>query len=110
MGHADKWHPEFSTAIGISYALMCLKHLCEAQEILVSVLILQQSHSVSVTSTVPMELSEPIDYEDFVKKNQSLLEGSPQKDLLLFPEDDVTVTTLPRKLRTVDVPVPGAAK
>ena len=75
-----------------------------------SVLILQQSHSVSVTSTVPMELSEPIDYEDFVKKNQSLLEGSPQKDLLLFPEDDVTVTTLPRKLRTVDVPVPGAAK
>ena len=65
---------------------------------------------MSVTSTVPLELSEPIDYEDFVKKNLSLLEGSTQKDLLLFPEDDVTVTTLPRKLRTVDVPVPGAAK
>ena len=65
---------------------------------------------MSVTSTVPMELNEPIDYEDFVKKNQSMLEGEPLRDLVLFPEDDVTVTTLPRKLRTVDVPVPGSAK
>lgn len=69
-----------------------------------------QSHSVSVTSTVPMELSEPIDYEDFVKKNQGILDGFSQKDLVLFPEDDVTVTTLPRKFRTVEIPVPGPAK
>ena len=65
---------------------------------------------MSITSTVPMELCEPIDYEDFIKKSQSLLETAPQKDLVLFPEDDVTVTTLPRKLRTVDIPVPGSAK
>lgn len=57
-----------------------------------------------------MELSEPIDYEDFVKKNQSLLEGFSHKDLFLFPEDDVTVTTLPRKFRTIELPVPGPAK
>ena len=57
-----------------------------------------------------MELSEPIDYETFVKKNQSMLEGTSQKDLVLFPEDDVTVTTLPRKFRTVEIPVPGPAK
>ena len=63
-----------------------------------------------MTSTVPIELCEPIDYEDFVKKSQGLLESSPQKDLVLFPEDDVTVTTLPRKLRTVEIPVPGSAK
>ena len=72
--------------------------------------IIMQSHSVSVSSTVPMELSEPIDYEDFVKKSQGLLEGLSQKDLVLFPEDDVTVTTLPRKFRTVEIPVPGPAK
>lgn len=65
---------------------------------------------MSVTSTVPMELSEPIDYEDFVKKNQGLLEGASQRDLVLFPEDDVTVTTLPHKFRTVDIPVPGTVK
>lgn len=69
-----------------------------------------QSHSVSVTSTVPMELSEPIDYEDFVKKNQGVLDGFSQKDLVVFPEDDVTVTTLPRRFRTVEIPVPGPAK
>lgn len=65
---------------------------------------------MSVTSTVPMELSEPIDYEDFVKKSQGMLEGESQRDLVLFPEDDVTVTTLPRKFRTVDIPVPGTVK
>ena len=65
---------------------------------------------MSVTSTVPMELSEPIDYEDFVKKSQGLFEGMSQRDLVLFPEDDVTVTTLPRKFRTVDIPVPGPVK
>ena len=63
-----------------------------------------------MASTVPMELSEPIDYEDFVKKNQSHLESFSQRDLVLFPEDDVTVTTLPRKFRTVEIPVPGPAK
>ena len=57
-----------------------------------------------------MELSEPIDYEDFVKKNQSLLEGAAQRDLVLFPEDDITVTTLSRKFRTVEIPVPGTVK
>ena len=57
-----------------------------------------------------MELSEPIDYEDFVKKNQGVLDGISHKDLVVFPEDDVTVTTLPRKFRTVEIPVPGPAK
>lgn len=57
-----------------------------------------------------MEMSEPVDYEDFVKKNQSMLEGCSQRDLVMFPEDDVTVTTLPRKFRTVEIPVPGPAK
>ena len=65
---------------------------------------------MSVSSTVPMELSESIDYEDFVKKNQSLLEGAAQRDLVLFPEDDITVTTLSRKFRTVEIPVPGTVK
>lgn len=40
----------------------------------------------------------------------SLLESSPLKDMLLFPEDDISVTTLQRKFRTVEIPVPGPAK
>ena len=65
---------------------------------------------MSMISTVPMELSEPIDYEDFVKKSQGMLEGVSQRDLVLFPEDDVAVMTLPRKFRTIEIPVPGPVK
>lgn len=57
-----------------------------------------------------MDVTEPINYEKFVKENISLLETHPQKDILLFPDDDVAVTTLARKFRTVETPVPGAAK
>ena len=57
-----------------------------------------------------MELPEPIDYEKFVKENLSLIDSHPQREMLLFPEDDVTTTTVGRKFRTVEVPVPGQAK
>lgn len=53
---------------------------------------------------------DPIDYEKFIKENLSMLESSPLKELLLFPEDDISVTTLQRKFRTVEIPVPGPAK
>jgi len=36
--------------------------------------------------------------------------ADPETHLLLFPEDDVEVFTVPRTYRTVEVPVPGAAK
>lgn len=57
-----------------------------------------------------MELVDPIDYEKFIQENAGIIESDSQKDMLLFPEDDVTVTTLPRKFRTVEIPVPGPAK
>ena len=57
-----------------------------------------------------MELVDPIDYERFLLENQALLEGQPHKELLSFPDDDVSVTTLQRKFRTVEMPVPGPAK
>ena len=65
---------------------------------------------MSSTSAVNIEVVDPIDYEKFVKENSSLLETSSMKDLLLFPSDDVSVTTLQRKFRTVEIPVPGPAK
>ena len=69
-----------------------------------------QAHSPSTASTVNIEVVDPIDYEKFIKENMSMLESSPLKDMLLFPEDDIAVTTLPRKFRTVEIPVPGPAK
>ena len=57
-----------------------------------------------------MELADPIDYEKFVTENSKILEDDPHREMLVFPEDDVSVTTLPRKFRTVEIPVPGSAK
>ncbi len=61
-------------------------------------------------SAMPMEVIEPIDYEKFVHENKEILETNSQKDMLVFPEEDVTVTTLARTFRTVEIPVPGTAK
>lgn len=65
---------------------------------------------MSVASTVGLELQDPIEYEKFVKENQSLFDNHPQRDMLVFPMDDVTTTTVARKFRTVEMPVPGVAK
>lgn len=65
----------------------------------------QTSSSSAITRVV-----DPIDYEKVIEENMSLLESSPLKDMLLFPEDDISVTTVQRQFRTVDIPVPGPAK
>ncbi|KAL5487361.1 hypothetical protein EMCRGX_G019952 [Ephydatia muelleri] len=46
----------------------------------------------------------------FLEENAALLQNDPQRDLVLFPEDDISVPTLPRKFRTVEIPVPGPAR
>jgi len=37
-------------------------------------------------------LVEPIDFEAFVLKNKTLLQNDPQRELLLYPQDDVSVS------------------
>lgn len=34
---------------------------------------------------------EPLDYEAFILKNRTLLQNDPQRELLLYPSDDVSV-------------------
>ncbi|XP_033225104.1 dedicator of cytokinesis protein 9 isoform X4 [Belonocnema kinseyi] len=46
-------------------------------------------------------LVEPIDFENFVLKNKTLLQNDPQRELLLYPPDDVSQVVLPRRYRTV---------
>ena len=62
------------------------------------------------SSTNVMDMVDPIDYEKFLTENAPMLETDPHRDLLIFPEDDVSVTSLPRKHRTIEIPVPGPAK
>ncbi|XP_046413521.1 dedicator of cytokinesis protein 9 isoform X5 [Neodiprion fabricii] len=46
-------------------------------------------------------LVDPIDFENFVQKNKTLLQNDPQRELLLYPQDDVSQVVLPRRYRTV---------
>jgi len=40
------------------------------------------------------KLVEPIDYESVIAKNKTLLQNDPQREMLLFPHDDVSVSEL----------------
>jgi len=35
---------------------------------------------------------DPIDYESVIAKNKTLLQNDPQREMLLFPHDDVSVS------------------
>ncbi|XP_037912923.1 dedicator of cytokinesis protein 9 isoform X4 [Hermetia illucens] len=51
-------------------------------------------------------LVEPIDFENFILKNKTLIQNDPQRELLLYPNDDVSEVILPRKFRTVSSTIP----
>ncbi|XP_070194616.1 dedicator of cytokinesis protein 7-like isoform X3 [Littorina saxatilis] len=65
------------------------------------------SHGSMITLT---DLVEPPDYEDFVIQNQCLVERDPFRDLLLYPENDIEVQSIPKPCRTLSQlkPEPGA--
>lgn len=37
-------------------------------------------------------LVEPIDFENFILKNKTLLQNDSQRELLLYPPDDISVS------------------
>ncbi|XP_034471670.1 dedicator of cytokinesis protein 9 isoform X1 [Drosophila innubila] len=45
---------------------------------------------------------EPIDFEAFIAKNKTLIQNDPQRELLIYPADDVSEIIMPRKQRSND--------
>ncbi|XP_062142362.1 LOW QUALITY PROTEIN: dedicator of cytokinesis protein 9 [Drosophila sulfurigaster albostrigata] len=43
---------------------------------------------------------EPIDFEVFIAKNKTLIQNDPQRELLIYPADDVSEIIMPRKQRS----------
>lgn len=39
-------------------------------------------------------LVEPLDFEDFILKNKTVLQNDPQRELLLYPSDDISVSSI----------------
>ena len=42
------------------------------------------------------QLVEPIDFETFILRNKTVLQNDPQRELLLYPSDDVSVRIIKR--------------
>ncbi|EDV30788.1 uncharacterized protein Dana_GF14871, isoform A [Drosophila ananassae] len=68
------------------------------------------------TGTKPLDTSlcsttvsptEPLDYEEFLAQHANIIHRDPLKHILDFPQGDVTVKIIPRKIRTVDHIVPS---
>uniref|UniRef100_A0A336LXY2 CSON007578 protein n=2 Tax=Culicoides sonorensis TaxID=179676 RepID=A0A336LXY2_CULSO len=55
-------------------------------------------------------LVEPIDFESFVQKNKTLIQNDPQRELLMYPSDDVSEVVLPKKFRTLSSNIPTISK
>lgn len=51
-------------------------------------------------------LVEPIDFEGFIQKNKTIIQNDPQRELLMYPNDDVSEIVLPKKFRTVSSNIP----
>ncbi|XP_008205538.1 dedicator of cytokinesis protein 9 isoform X2 [Nasonia vitripennis] len=53
-----------------------------------------------------LHLVEPVDYESFIQKNKTLLHNDAQRELLLYPPDDVSHVVMPRQYRTTNLTTP----
>ncbi|KAG5877388.1 hypothetical protein JTB14_027999 [Gonioctena quinquepunctata] len=63
----------------------------------------------STVQTKP-HLVEPLDFEKFVIKNKTVLQNDPQRELLLYPPDDISQIVLPRRFRTLCQTFPSIAE
>uniref|UniRef100_A0A1I8PPX3 Dedicator of cytokinesis protein 9 n=1 Tax=Stomoxys calcitrans TaxID=35570 RepID=A0A1I8PPX3_STOCA len=57
----------------------------------------KESHSQQTNKPLVVE---PIDFEGFIAKNKTLIQNDSHRELLMYPNDDVSEIILPRKLRT----------
>ena len=54
-----------------------------------------------------VDVVDPLDFEEFILQHQPLAEESDGvQNLAEFPDDDIEVTTVPRKHRTVETSIP----
>ncbi|CAG9771792.1 unnamed protein product [Ceutorhynchus assimilis] len=51
-------------------------------------------------------LVDPLDFEQFLIKHKTVLQNDPQRELLLYPPDDISQVVLPRRCRTLSPTLP----
>ncbi|XP_018085480.1 dedicator of cytokinesis protein 11 isoform X2 [Xenopus laevis] len=74
---------------------------------------LRQSVSEAVRSSVILEKArvvEPLDYETVISQRKAQIYSDPHRDMLMFPMEDVFISTVDRQWRTVHSVVPEDAE
>ncbi|XP_056115262.1 dedicator of cytokinesis protein 11 isoform X1 [Rhinichthys klamathensis goyatoka] len=74
---------------------------------------LRQSVSEAVRTSIAVEqpkIIEPLDYENVVFQRKAQIHSDPQRDLLLWPADDVSEAQIDRQRRTIVPSVPQNAE
>ncbi|KAM8954282.1 LOW QUALITY PROTEIN: dedicator of cytokinesis protein 11 [Pelodytes ibericus] len=74
---------------------------------------MRQSVSEAVRSSVILEkarMVEPLDYEAVISQRKAQIFSDPLRDLLMFPMEDVFISTVDRQQRTVQSTVPDDAE
>ncbi|XP_063793575.1 dedicator of cytokinesis protein 11 isoform X2 [Pseudophryne corroboree] len=74
---------------------------------------LRQSVSEAVRSSVILEkarMVEPLDYEAVISQRKAQIFSDPHRDMLMFPMEDVFISTVDRQHRTVKSSVPEYAE
>eukprot|EP00118_Oscarella_pearsei_P025448 m.308201 g.308201 ORF g.308201 m.308201 type:complete len:2149 (+) comp43549_c0_seq1:30-6476(+) len=66
--------------------------------------------SLGSSAAVLTEIVNPVDYEDFVENHASVIEKDHLRSMLVFPVDDIEVGMVRQRFRTIDVPLPPAAR
>lgn len=74
---------------------------------------LRQSVSEAVRSSVILEKArvvEPLDYETIISQRKAQIFSDPHRDMLMFPMEDVFISTVGRQHRTIQSTVPEDAE
>ncbi|XP_078067365.1 LOW QUALITY PROTEIN: dedicator of cytokinesis protein 11-like [Mustelus asterias] len=74
---------------------------------------LRQSASEAVRNSLLAEktkIVEPLDYENVIAQRKAQIQNDPLRDLLQFPLDEVSISTIPRQRRTTQSTLPSDAE
>ncbi|XP_067903129.1 dedicator of cytokinesis protein 11-like [Heterodontus francisci] len=74
---------------------------------------LRQSASEAVRNSLLAEktkIIEPLDYENVIVQRKAQIQSDPLRDLLQFPLDEVSISTIPRQRRTIQSTLPSDAE
>uniref|UniRef100_UPI00398F8684 dedicator of cytokinesis protein 10 n=1 Tax=Pristiophorus japonicus TaxID=55135 RepID=UPI00398F8684 len=102
----------FRSVVQRNCAYICTRH---QEQLSFEFLPLDESDGMSRPRTLLImqekpKIVEPLDYEAVIEEHESQIQDHPLKDMLLFPDNDFSISSIPRERRTICSTVPEGAE